>query len=94
MNVDCENTRKIVVNGNAMLPLYRHGDTLIVAEVDSIKTGDRAVIQTHDNRTIGGTIIHKTSKSVALKLGGLKSGDIWVDLAQIKFLGRILWASQ
>jgi phage repressor protein C with HTH and peptisase S24 domain len=94
MDTSSENTRTIVVNGNSMLPLYRHGDTLIVAEVDTIKAGDRAVIQTHDDRTMGGTIIHKTNEFVALKLGGLKGGNILVEISQVKFLGRILWASQ
>lgn len=94
MHVNSENTRTIVVNGNSMLPLYRHGDTLIVAKVDSIKIGDRAVVQTHDDRTIGGTIVHKTNEVVALKLGGLKRGDVLIETSQIKFLGRILWASQ
>jgi hypothetical protein len=94
MNIGTDTTRTLVVNGNSMLPLYRHGDTLIVSEMDSIKVGDRAVVQTHDDRMFGGTIIQKTNEFVALKLGGLKRADVVVEIAQVKFLGRILWASQ
>jgi len=86
--------RTVTVHGNSMLPLYRHGDRLIVSDNLPITVGDRILVESRDHGTLGGTLLYRDSKCLALMLGGQSRRDVLLDPAQIAFLGRIVWASQ
>lgn len=87
-------SKSITVHGNGMLPLYRHGDQLIVAEGLPLKVGDRVVIDAADLPPIAGTLIHKDEKQVILKAGGTSRKSIIFNTPEIKAMRRIIWASQ
>lgn len=89
-----DDLRTIVVFGNAMLPCYRHGDRLIVSETAPLKPGDRVVVQTGSQQTIGGTLVRRDRKAVVLTAVGLGKRDVVIDKEDVSFLGRIIWASQ
>ncbi len=61
--------RSITVNGNTMLPLYRHGDTLLVAEDAAVKFGDRVVAEGKIAGLVGGTLLHRTQQITVLIRG-------------------------
>lgn len=86
--------RTIVVFGNAMLPHYRHGDRLIVSETAPLRPGDRVLVQTARNATIGGTLVRRDHKSIVLTAVGQSRRDVVIDRSEVGFLGRIIWASQ
>lgn len=86
--------RTITVLGNSMLPLYRHGDLLIVSDQVPAGIGDRIVIESSAHGTLGGTLLYRDQKRVAVMLGGKPKRDIMVDLSDVEFLGRVIWASQ
>jgi phage repressor protein C with HTH and peptisase S24 domain len=86
--------RQIVVSGNGMLPLYRHGDYLLVAGTESAKCGDRVVVEGDDFGIIAGTLIHYGQDQIVVAKGGQPSRSLRVDLAAAKFFGRVIWASQ
>ena len=86
--------RTVTVHGNSMMPLYRHGDQLIVSDKVPITVGDRIFVETREYGTLGGTLLHRNSKCIALMVGGRARKDVLVDISEVEFLGRIVWASQ
>lgn len=87
-------SRTITVFGNSMLPLYGHGDRLIVSDGVPIALGDRIVIEAQSLGVIGGVLIYRDEKGIAVTLGGNRRREVLVDPADVKFLARVLWASQ
>ena len=86
--------KTVTVHGNSMLPLYRHGDRLIVSDQVPIAVGDRIIVVSREHGTLGGTLLYSDSMCIAVMLGGRSRKDVLVDPSQITFLGRIVWASQ
>lgn len=86
--------RTVTVHGNSMLPLYRHGDRLIVSDKVPITVGDRIFVESREHGRLGGILLYQNSRCIALMLGGRSRHDVLVDPFQVSFLGRIVWASQ
>lgn len=91
---EVEGARIITVHGNSMLPLYRHGDQLIVSDQVPIALGDRILIESRRHGTLGGTLLYRNQAGITLMLGGRSRQDVLVEPEHIDFLGRIVWASQ
>ena len=87
-------SRTVTVEGNSMMPLYRHGDRLIVSDQIPISVGDRIIVETSTDGTLGGTLLYQGANCIALMLGGKSRRDVLVRPDEIKYLGRIVWASQ
>jgi phage repressor protein C with HTH and peptisase S24 domain len=86
--------KTITVLGNSMMPLYRHGDRLIVSDRIPAVIGDRIVVESSVHGTLGGTLLYRDHKCLAVMLGGKSKRDVLVNLSDVEFLGRIMWASQ
>ena len=86
--------RTITVLGNSMMPLYRHGDRLIVSDQVTASIGDRIVIESRVHGTLGETLLYRDRKTIAVMLGGKPRRDVLVDLLDVEFIGRVMWASQ
>ena len=82
------------VNGNTMLPLYRHGDMLLVAENAPVKFGDRVVVESKSSGWLGGTLIHHSKDLTVLIRGGNHNKEVAITSQDLQFFGRIVWASQ
>ena len=89
-----EGGKTVTVRGNSMLPLYRHGDQLIVSDRVPVALGDRILIESRKYGTLGGTLLHKDASCIALMLGGRPRREVLVDAGDVDYLGRIVWASQ
>lgn len=88
------NGRTITVFGNSMLPLYSHGDRLIVSNEVPVAVGDRIVIETSRLGLIGGVLVHRDKNAIAVILGGKSRREVLVKAGDVTYLGRVLWASQ
>jgi hypothetical protein len=86
--------RNITVNGNTMLPLYRHGDTLLVAEGAAAKFGDRVLAEGRAAGLVGGTLLHHNKELTVLIRGGNPNREVVIPASDLVFFGRIVWASQ
>jgi len=86
--------KTITVLGNSMMPLYRHGDKLIVSDQVPLAIGDRIVVESSTHGTLGGTLLHRDQNTITLMLGGKSRRDVVVDAIDVEYLGRIVWASQ
>lgn len=86
--------KTIAVLGNSMMPLYRHGDRLIVSDQVPITVGDRIVVESASLGTLGGTLLYRDKRCITVMLGGKSRRDVLVDQADVEYVGRIIWASQ
>jgi phage repressor protein C with HTH and peptisase S24 domain len=89
-----QDAKAINVYGNGMLPLYRHGDQLIVSAAVPVRIGDRVIIEMKDRRQVCGTLFHRAEDILGIKLGGQKRKETLIKASDIEFLGRVIWASQ
>jgi phage repressor protein C with HTH and peptisase S24 domain len=82
------------ISGDSMLPLYRHGDVLIVSRASSVRRGDRVVVKTTDGEVMAKILHRRTARQIELTSLNPDHPDRTVPLAEIEWMARILWASQ
>ena len=83
------------VQGDSMLPLYRHGDMLVVQPSAAVRKGDRVVVKTTSGEVMAKVLERRTridasnsSRSIPItRTGRLAAGEV-------EWLARIVWASQ
>jgi phage repressor protein C with HTH and peptisase S24 domain len=82
------------VSGNDRLPVYRDGDLVIVAPDVPVRRGDRVVVR----QTGGGIDLHvlhrRTARTIELHPLAASGTIVVLDLAQVDWISRIVWASQ
>jgi phage repressor protein C with HTH and peptisase S24 domain len=89
-----ENVFALEVTGDSMMPLYRDGDTIIVARNTAVRRGDRVVVKTREGEVMAKVIQRKTLKLVELASLNPAHATRTIATADIEWMGRILWASQ
>lgn len=82
------------VSGDSMLPLYRDGDRLIVAQNASVRKGDRVVVKTLEGEVMAKILQRKTSSEINLLSLNREHEDRSFKLAELEWIARIVWASQ
>ncbi len=89
-----DNVFALQVTGESMMPLYRHGDRLIVARDAACRKGDRVVVKTTDGEVMAKILLKKTARAVELaSLNPAHPGRSFT-LRDIEWIARIIWASQ
>ncbi|HMN85007.1 MAG TPA: helix-turn-helix transcriptional regulator [Bauldia sp.] len=89
-----DNVFALEVTGESMLPLYRDGDTIIVARDAECRRGDRVVVKTRDGEVMAKVLQRRTQKAVELLSLNPDHPNRTVATAEIEWMARIMWASQ
>jgi phage repressor protein C with HTH and peptisase S24 domain len=89
-----ENVYALEVSGNSMEPLYRKGDILIVSPSKRVRKGDRVVVKTRDGEVLAKELKKKTPKFIELHSVNPEHKDRVVQLSEVAWIARIVWASQ
>jgi phage repressor protein C with HTH and peptisase S24 domain len=89
-----EQVYALEVSGDSMLPLYRDGDTVIVAPGASVRRGDRVVVRTRGGEVMAKVLQRRTSKTIELVSINPDYPDRQFPITEIEWIARILWASQ
>ena len=89
-----EDVVPIVVRGNSMLPVFRHGDCLLVDPSGSLKIGDRVVARDIGGAIVGGTLLYRNEERIEIAAYSTSKRDSVLKAEEISFLGRVMWASQ
>jgi phage repressor protein C with HTH and peptisase S24 domain len=89
-----ENVFALEVSGDSMLPLYRHGDTIIVARDTNCRKGDRVVVKTSDGEVMAKILNKRTQKAIDLASLNPSHKNRTIAVKDIEWMGRIIWASQ
>lgn len=82
------------VSGNSMLPLYRDGDTIIVAPGANFRKGDRVVAKTTDGEVLVKLLTRQTASGVELKSLNPEHEDRSIPAKKLDWIARVIWASQ
>ncbi len=82
------------VAGDSMLPLYRAGDIIIVEPGAGIRRGDRVVVKTNDGEVMAKILSRQTAKQVEVQSLNAEHPDRIIQVDEVDWIARILWASQ
>lgn len=83
------------IAGDSMLPLYRDGDRVLVdPQAANLRKGDRVVAKTTDGEVMAKELVRLSAKAVELKSLNPAYPDRLLNLNQVAWIARIVWASQ
>jgi len=89
-----EGTYALEVTGDSMLPLYRDGDIIIVSRLEQVRRGDRVVVKTTSGEVMAKILYRQTPKQVELHSLNPEHEPRILNMTQIEWMARIIWASQ
>ena len=82
------------ITGDSMLPVYREGDTIIVSPSATLRKGDRVVVKTTDGQVMAKVMQRQTAKNVELASFNKDHDTKTLDMKDVDWIARIIWASQ
>jgi len=89
-----EHAYALEVTGDSMLPLYRDGDVVIVSPGSSVRRGDRVIVRTHDGEVMAKVLTRRTARTIELHSINPEHGQRTLQLEEVEWIARIIWASQ
>ncbi len=82
------------VVGGGMEPVYRDGDTLIVSPEVGIRRGDRVVVATRGGEVSAHILRRRSARRIELRSFDPALDDRVLDVEEVRWMARIVWASQ
>ncbi|MDR7033232.1 helix-turn-helix transcriptional regulator [Mesorhizobium sp. BE184] len=89
-----ETSYALKVQGDSMLPLYRHGDVLIVEPGATVRKGDRVVVKTGGGEVMAKVLERQTARSISLVSLNPDHPNRDLPMRDVEWVARIVWASQ
>lgn len=82
------------VNNDALTPVYREGDVLVVSPQANIRRGDRVVVRTVKGELVIHELRRQTATRIELRAIDADAQSRHIELEQVSWMARILWVSQ
>ena len=82
------------ITGDSMLPVYREGDRIIVSPGATVRKGDRVVVKTTDGQVMAKVMQRQTAKNVELASFNAAHDTKTLEMKDVDWIARIIWASQ
>jgi len=89
-----EGSYALSVQGDSMLPLYRHGDMLVVQPNATVRKGDRVVVKTTSGEVMAKVLERRTPTTIELVSLNPDHPQRRLAADEVEWLARIVWASQ
>ncbi|PWE18861.1 DNA-binding protein [Marinicauda salina] len=89
-----EHAYALEITGDSMAPVYRPGDRIVVSPGSMPRRGDRVVAKTRDGEVMAKELGRTTAKTAELISLNPDYETRVLDLAEIEWMARIVWASQ
>ncbi len=89
-----QNAYALEITGDSMMPVYREGDTIIISPAATTRKGDRVVVRTTDGQVMAKIMQRQTSKTLELGSFNPSHATKVLDMKDVDWIARILWASQ
>jgi len=89
-----EHAYALEISGDSMKPAYRDGDIIIVSPGAPVRKGDRVVVKTRNDEVMVKELKRKTTKSLELKSLNAEHRDRTLQMSDVVWIARIIWASQ
>ncbi len=87
-------TFALEISGTSMEPIYRDGDTIVVSPAAGIRRGDRVVVRTKGGEVTAKELARQSARKVGLMSLNREHPDRTLDVEEIDWIARIIWASQ
>lgn len=82
------------VQGDSMEPLYREGDRIVVSPTEQVRRGDRVVVKTRDGEVMAKILFRQSARQIELHSLNPAYDPRLLDVAEVEWIARIIWASQ
>lgn len=82
------------ISGDSMEPLYREGDRIVVSPTEQVRRGDRVVVKTRDGEVMAKILYRQSAKQIELRSVNEAYEPRLIDVADVEWMARIIWASQ
>ncbi|WKA29238.1 S24 family peptidase [Bradyrhizobium roseum] len=89
-----EHVYALEISGDAMKPVYRDGDIIVVSPGTPIRRGDRVVLKTSDGEVMVKELKRRTTKTLELASLNPTQADRVVNADEVAWIARIVWMSQ
>ncbi|KRA64570.1 DNA-binding protein [Caulobacter sp. Root656] len=89
-----EGVYALEIAGDASAPVFRDGDRILVSPSVEPRRGDRVVVRTTGGELLVKELARVTARSVELASLNRTGRDRTLDLTEVVWIARILWASQ
>ncbi len=93
-SVTDEHAFALEISGDSLKPAYRDGDIIIVSPAAPVRKGDRVVVKTKDGEVTVKELKRKTAKTVEVKSLNGDHRDRTLQMADVLWIARVVWASQ
>jgi len=82
------------ISGASKEPIYRDGDTIVVSPGVGIRRGDRVVVRTREGEVMAKELARQSARKVELVSLNEEHPDRTLNVEEIDWIARIVWASQ
>lgn len=89
-----EHAYALEISGDAMRPVYRDGDIVVVSPATPIRRGDRVVVKTTDSEMTIGELKRRTVRTLELQSLNPDHADRTYAATEVAWIARIVWAKQ
>ena len=89
-----EHAYALEISGDSMKPAYRDGDIIVVSPGTPIRRGDRVVVKTTGGEVMVKELKRRTTKTLELQSLNPVHPDRTLDVDDVEWIARIVWASQ
>jgi phage repressor protein C with HTH and peptisase S24 domain len=89
-----EHAYALEISGDSMKPAYRKGDIIVVSPAAAVRRGDRVVVKTKNDEVMVKELKRKTNKTIELKSLNSEHRDRTLQMSDVVFVARVVWASQ
>jgi phage repressor protein C with HTH and peptisase S24 domain len=93
-SVTDEHAYALEISGDSMKPVYRDGDIIVVSPAAPVRKGDRVVVKTKGGEVMVKELKRKAAKSVELKSLNADHRDRTLQMSDVVWIARVVWASQ
>ena len=93
-SVTDEHAFALEISGDAMKPIYRDGDVIIVSPAAPLRRGDRIVVKTKDGEVMVRELRRKNSKNIEVRALTGDHRDRTLPMMDVLWVARVVWASQ
>ncbi len=82
------------ISGSSMEPIYRDGDTIVISPAAGILRGERVLVKTTDGDVMAMELSRHSARKIELTSLNKDHADRSLDVEEIDWIARIVWASQ
>lgn len=82
------------ITGDSMMPVYREGDIIVISPAATIRKGDRVVVRTANGEVMAKIMQRQTARTLELASFNLAHDTKTLDMKDVDWMARIIWASQ